>query len=332
MYHFQHIEFLPALAAIPLLIFLFLMVIRWKKNTIQMIGDVTLVNQLIKGYSANKFMVKFILSLVAVTLIIFGGMNLQKPGTMENIDRKGVDVVIALDVSKSMLAEDPKPSRLDVAKQLVNKLMNQLQNDRIALVLFAGRAYLQMPLTIDHNAARMYIQNAGPDLVPTQGTVIGEALRMSNTAFNSKDKKYKAVVLISDGEDHDPESLQVAQELAGNAIMINTIGIGSPEGARIMDPMTNTYKKDAQGNTVLSKLNETGLQQLAQSTKGVYVRLNDPDQAVSTIMQQLGTIEKTALEDNAFKDYKSFFQWFLAAALLLLLIEFFFPERKWNPA
>ena len=330
MYRFQHIDLLPALIVIPLLVGLFLLVIRWKKNTIKKIGDARLVTQLIRGYSPGKFLVKFVLSVLGISLIVLGIMNLQKPGTMENIERKGVDVLIALDVSKSMLAEDSKPNRLEVAKQLVNKLMNQLQNDRIGLILFAGRAYLQMPLTTDHGAAKMYVLNAGPDVVPTQGTVISEALRLSSSAFNSKDKKYKAVVLITDGEDHDPASLQVAQELATNAIMINTVGIGSPEGAPIMDPMTNDYKKDPQGNTVISKLNEVELQQLAQATKGVYVRLTDPDQAVSSIMQQLSTIEETEMEDSAFKDYKSYFQWFLVAALVLLLVEFFLPERKWK--
>lgn len=330
MYQFQHSELMPALAVVPLLIFLFIVVIRWKKKTIKKIGDAALVNQLIRGYSANKFLAKFVLSVLAISFIILGLLNLQKPGIMENIERKGVDVIIALDVSKSMLAEDSKPNRLEVAKQLVNKLMGQLQNDRIGLILFAGRAYMQMPLTTDHGAARMYIQSAGPDVVPTQGTVISEALRLSNSAFNSKDKKYKAVVLITDGEDHDPASLQVAQELAANAIMINTVGIGSPEGAPIRDSETDSYKKDPQGNTVISKLNEVELQQLAQNTKGVYVRLTDPDQAVATIMKQLSTIEKTELEDSAFKDFKSYFQWFLAAAVLFLLIEFFLPERKWN--
>lgn len=332
MYRFQHIELLPALAVLPLLVFLFFMVIRWKKNAIKAIGEAALVNQLIKGFSSGKFLAKFILSALAVGAIILGIMNLQKPGTMQNIERKGVDVVIALDVSKSMLAEDSKPNRLEVAKQLVNKLMARLQNDRIGLILFAGRAYLQMPLTTDHGAARMYVQNAGPEVVPTQGTVISEALRLSNAAFNSKDKKYKAVVLITDGEDHDPASVQVAQELAANAIMINSVGIGSAEGAPIVDPITNDFKKDPQGNTVISKLNEIELQQLAQSTKGVYVRLTDPEQAVNVIMQQLGSIEKTELEDRAFKDYKSYFQWFLAAAFGLLLIEFFLPERKWKIA
>ena len=332
MYQFEHIELLPLLAVIPLLIFFFVLVLRWKKSTIKRIGDTVLVRQLIKGYSANKFLAKFIASALAISFIILGIMNLQKPGTMENIERKGVDVMIALDVSKSMLAEDSKPNRLEVAKQLVNKLMNQLQNDRVGLILFAGRAYMQMPLTTDHGAARMYVQSAGPDVVPTQGTVISEALRLTNSAFNSKEKKYKAVVLITDGEDHDPESLKVAQELAANAIMINTVGIGSPEGAPIMDPMTNTYKKDLEGNTVISKLNEAELQQLAQSTKGVYVRLTDPEQAVATIMQQLSTIEKTELEDSAFKDFKNYFQWFLGAAILFLMVEFFLPERKWNAA
>jgi len=330
MFRFQHIELLPAFAVIPLMIWLFLVVLRSKKNKIKKIGDFELVRQLIKGYSANKFLLKFILVVLAISSIILGIMNLQKPGMMENIERKGVDVVIALDVSKSMLAEDNKPNRLEVAKQLVNKLMNQLKNDRIGLVLFAGRAYLQMPLTTDHGAAKMYVQNAGPEAVPTQGTMLSEALRLSNSAFKSNDKKYKAVILITDGEDHDPASMQIAQELAGNAIMINTVGIGSPEGAPLIDLATGTYKKDPQGNTVISRLNEVILQQLAQTTKGVYVRLTDPEQAVNVILQQLGTIEKTALEDSAFKDYKSFFQWFLAAAILFLLIEFFLPERKWK--
>lgn len=332
MFQFQHPQWLVALAVIPLMILVFVLVLRWKKLAIKRIGDEKLVKQLITGYSPANFLIKFILCCLAMGAIILGAANLQKPGVMENIDRKGVDVVIAIDVSKSMLADDSKPNRLEVAKQLVNKLMNRLQDDRLGLVLFAGRAYLQMPLTTDHAAARMYVQNAGPEVVPTQGTVIGEALRLCNSAFNSKDKKFKAVVLITDGEDHDPASLQVAQELAANAIMINTVGIGSPEGSRIFDPLTNDFKKDPQGNVVISRLNEVELQKLAQSTKGVYVRLADTDQAVNTIMEQLGTIERTPLEDKAFKDFKTYYMWFIAVALFLLVVEFFLPEKKWKLA
>jgi Ca-activated chloride channel family protein len=275
-------------------------------------------------------MIKFCLGCLAFASIILGAANLQKPGSMDKVNRKGVDVVIALDVSKSMLAEDIKPSRLEKARQFLYRLMDQLQDDRVGLVLFAGRAYMQMPLTTDHGAARMYIQQAGPDVVPTQGTVISDALRMSNSAFNSKERKYKSIILITDGEDHDPDAIPISKQLAGDGVMINTVGIGSPQGAPIMDPATNSYKKDESGNTVISKLNEAELQQLAGDTKGAYVELNDVDAAVSAITKQLDTIAGDSLEDNAFKEYTSYFQWFLAIAVLLLVGEFFFPESKFK--
>ena len=292
------------------------------------IGDPGLVAALVKNYSPVKFAVKFILVLLAFALIAVASANLQKPGVTDTVNRKGVDVMVALDVSNSMLAEDVKPTRLERAKQLVNKLMDKMDNDRIGLVLFAGRAYMQMPLTTDHGAAKMYIQNAGPDAVPAQGTVIGEALKISNSGFNSKDRKYKSIVLISDGEDHDPEALQMAKSLSQNGVMINTVGIGSPEGSPIIDYTTNEAKKDAQGNTIITKLNEAELQELSQSTHGIYIRLDDTDDAAAKITAQLATIEQTATGDKSFTEYKSFFQWFLFAALLILLVETFIPERK----
>lgn len=331
-FRFQHIEYLVALATIPLLVVLYFQLMYWKKNTIKKIGDQRLVQALIVNYSPTNFLFKFMFFALALAAVIAASANLQKPGAMDNVQRKGVDVVIAIDVSKSMLAEDIKPNRLERARQLVYKLMEQLPNDRVGLVLFAGRAYLQMPLTTDHSAARMYIQQAGPEVVPTQGTIISEALRASNSAFNSKERKFKSIVLISDGEDHDPQAVPLAQQLAQDGVMINTIGIGSAEGAPIMDPATNENKKDENGNTVISKLNEAELQQLAAATKGVYVKLNEVDVAVNAITKQLSTIESTSLDDNAFRDYKSYFQWFLAIAFGLLMIEFFLPERKFKAA
>jgi Ca-activated chloride channel family protein len=328
MFRFQHIEYLFFLAAIPVLAGLFYLVLTWKKNTRRKIGNEKLVNQLIASYSSKNFLIKFILATLALVFLVIGMANPQRPGEMENVNRKGVDIAIALDVSKSMLAEDIKPNRLERARQVVYKLMEKLPDDRIALVLFAGRAYMQMPLTTDHAAARMYVQQAGPDAVPTQGTVISDALRMSNTAFNSKERKYKSIVLITDGEDHDPQAVELAKQLVEDGVMINTIGIGSATGAPIIDPVTREYKKDENGNTVISKLNEIELQQLAAVTKGVYVHLQDVDAAVNRVVEQLNTIEKTALEDSAFRDYRSYFQWALAAAILLLIIEFFYPERK----
>lgn len=326
-YRIEHIEFLIGLVALPALLILLFFLLRWKKKTQSKIGDPALVKQLIDSFSPFRFLLKVGLVLVAFILLILGAANFQLPGATENVQRKGVDVMLVLDVSKSMLARDIKPNRLERAKQLLLRLTEKLDNDRIGLILFAGRAYMQMPLTTDHGAARMYIQQASPEAVPTQGTVIGEALKMANMAFNSKERKYKSIVLLSDGEDHDPEAQEVAKQLAQSGVMINTVGIGSPEGSPIVDPVSGELKKDEQGQTILSKLNEAELQQLSNTTNGQYLRLDNLDDALITMTQQLESAEKKAMSDTEFIDYKSFFQWFLAIALVLLLAEFFLAER-----
>lgn len=324
-------DYLPALAIIPALLFIFIWILRQKKTIAKKIGNPALVKELTRSYSPWNFVFKFLMLMLAIGAVIIGLMNLQKPGSLANVKRAGVDVVIALDVSRSMMAEDIKPSRLEKARQLVYKLLDELKDDRIGLVFFAGRAYLQMPLTTDHSAARIYIQNASPDAIPTQGTIVSEALRMSNSAFNSKERKFKAIVLITDGEDHDAEAQTMGPSLASNGIMVNTVGIGSPDGATIIDPGTDTYKKDAQGQTVVSRLNENLLKDLANTTRGVYVHLdNNVADAVTKLKAQLDTIEKSPLEDSAFRDFDSYYYWFIGAALLLLVIEQLWPERKWR--
>jgi Ca-activated chloride channel family protein len=328
VYRLEHSEYLIGLGALPLLVAALVFLLGWKKRTAARMGDPALIRQLIGNFSPRRFLFKAIAAILAFGVIIVAAANPQKSGAMENVQRKGVDVMLVLDVSKSMLAKDIKPSRLDKAKQFLLLLSEKLNNDRIGLILFAGRAYLQMPLTTDHGAARMYIQDASPDAVPTQGTVFGEALRMANAAFNSKERKYKSIVLVSDGEDHDPEALKEAQQLAQNGVMINTVGIGSPEGSPIIDPATNELKKDEQGNTVVSKLNEAELQQLSNATNGEYIRLDNIDDALITISQRIDSAEKKSMSDSEFIDYNSYFQWFAGAALLLLLVEFFFSERR----
>jgi Ca-activated chloride channel family protein len=328
VFRIEHIEYLTGLAALPLLLLLLWSLLRWKRKTVSRIGDRSLVSQLIGNFSSARFLIKAGLALVALTVTVMAAANLQKSGSMENIQRKGVDVMLVLDVSKSMLARDIKPTRLERAKQFLLRLVDQLPNDRIGLVLFAGRAYMQMPLTTDHGAARMYIQEASPDAVPTQGTVIAEALRMANTAFNSKERKYKSIVLVSDGEDHDPDASKVAKQLTDDGVLINTVGIGSPEGSPIEDPVTGELKKDQDGHTVMSKLNEAELQQLATQSNGVYVRLDNVEDGLITMTQQLNTAEKKAMNDDEFIDYKSYFQWFAGAAILLLLVEFLLAERR----
>jgi Ca-activated chloride channel family protein len=325
---YQNPEFILALIVLPLVGLLFWYVLQWKKAAAQKIGDEKLVKELTTNYSPTGFLLKFLLLALAFVAIVLTIINPQRPGNMDKVERKGVDVMIALDVSNSMLAEDIKPNRLERAKQMVSNLIDRLDNDRVGLVLFAGRAYMQMPLTTDHAAATMYVQNANPQIVPTQGTMISDALKLCASAFNSKERKYKAIVLITDGEDHDPTSLDIAKQLATNGVVINTVGIGSTTGTPIPDLATGQLKKDELGNTVLTKLNEGQLKQLAATTKGVYVHTEDFTQVTAVILKELSTIEETAIEDAAFKDYIHYFQWFAAMALIVLIVEFLWPERK----
>ena len=325
---FQHPEYFTGLLLIPLLIFLYFQLNDWKKKLVLKIGDPALVNQLIKSFSARNFLLKFILICAAVFFLVAGLANLRARGKAENISRQGVDVMIVLDVSKSMLAQDVKPSRLDKAKQLLYRLIDRLQNDRVGLILFAGRSYMQMPLTTDHSAAKLYISEAGPEAVPTQGTIFAEALNMANSSFNRNEHKYKAVVLISDGEDHDPEGLKIARQLADDGVMINTVGIGSVEGSEIIDPETKQTKKDDKGNNVISKLNEQELIGISDATNGIYIHLENLEDATITLTQRLDGIEKRALADNEFINYKNYFPWFIGLAGILLVLELFIPERK----
>ena len=328
MLRFQNIEYLIPLSALPVLAALYFLVLRWKKRTITKIGDERLVKEMIKNHSPRRFAVKFILVAVAFASAVFALANLRMPGSSEKVSRNGIDVMIALDVSKSMLAQDIKPSRLDRAKQLLGKLIDKLDNDRIGIVVFAGRAYLQMPLTGDHGAAKMYLSAASPDVVPTQGTVIGDALNMCYNSFNSKEKKYKSVLLISDGEDHDEGALKLASQMANEGIVINTIGIGSPEGSTIVDQSTGEIKKDNNGNIVITKLNEAELRDIASKGNGIYQLFTGTDEVVSKLEAQLGSMDQRKLTVDSLVNYKNFFQWFLLLALLALVIESLLSERE----
>jgi Ca-activated chloride channel family protein len=256
MLHFQYTQYLLSLTAIPLIILLYFLLMRWKKRAVQKIGEPRLVKELTRTFSGRKFALKFVLFLTGFALCGMALAGLVLPDQTQKISRKGVDIMIALDVSKSMLAQDIQPSRLERAKQVISKIIDNSPDDKIGLVIFAGRAYLQMPMTIDHEAAKMYLSSASPDDVPTQGTVISDALKMCEAAFNAKEKTYKTIILLSDGEDHDDDALKVTKQLGREGVMVNTIGIGSPQGAPIMDPETNQYKTDDKGNTVITKLNE----------------------------------------------------------------------------
>jgi Ca-activated chloride channel family protein len=328
MVRFQHIEYLLALALVPVMVLIFLYVLRGKKNTIKKIGNPALVKQLIKDYSPSKFLLKFILIVTAFVAGVIALANPRMPQGNTMVNRSGIDVMIALDVSKSMLADDIKPNRLERAKQFIAKLIDKLPNDRIGIVVFAGRAYLQMPLTTDHSAAKMYLSSATPDVVPTQGTVIGDALKMCYNAFNTKEKKYKSVVLISDGEDHDKTAEKITRAMADEGVMINTVGIGSPEGTTIIDPATGETKTDAEGRPVITKLNEEELKSIAGNGNGLYQLFTNTDEIVDAMDKQLQSMGQRSITENSLVNFRNFFPWLLGFSFILLVAEFFTSEVK----
>lgn len=327
-FQFQHKELVWLFAGLAIFVFLFIGSLQWKKKVRQRMGDKRLIALLTDSYSPKFFTSKFIVLSAAFAIGVVAALNPRQPGTSDKNSRKGIDIAIALDVSKSMLAADLPPNRLERAKQFITKLMNEMPDDRIALVLFAGKAYLQMPLTIDHGAAQLYVSSASPEAVPQQGTVISDALTMSAGVFNSADKRFKSVILISDGEDHETASVGTAKDLAKQGVMVTTVGIGSPEGSAIIDPATGQNKKDEAGNTVISKLNEEGLKAIANATNGVYVRLQNSDEAVVEVKAQLSQIDRKAFNDVSMMNFKNWFIWLAAAMFVLLLVENFMPERK----
>ena len=331
MLRFEHTEHLLLLLLIPVLILLFKAVLRWKKSTVKKIGDQRLVKQLIHGFSPHRYLTRFVVVLLSFGCLIIAAANLQSATQVEKINRRGIDIMIAIDVSRSMLAEDIKPSRLEKSKQFISKLMSRLKNDRVGLVLFAGRAYMQMPLSSDHSAAGLYVSNAGPDAVPTQGTVIGDALKVCNSGFNAKDKKYKAVVLITDGEDHDENAVRMAKQLAQNGVIINTIGVGTTQGSPILNSITAESKRDLHGNIIISRLNEQELIDIAHEAGGTYQQLNDIDTVVDKITEQFAGMEQKTIQDNRLLNYRSFFQWFLVLAFAGLAGELFISEKKKTP-
>lgn len=325
MLRFQHISHLYALAALPLLVLLFVWMIYWRKKQLQKFGDERLVKEQVRGFIPGRSAFKFILLSVALVTLVIGWANLQMGGRAEKVQRKGIDVVIALDVSKSMLARDIQPDRLTRAKQLITRMLEKMQNDRVALVVFAGRAYLQVPLTVDYGAMKMMLQNVRPDMIPTQGTEFGEAISQSLKAFTQQERKYKSLVIISDGEDHDEKAMEQVKEAAETGVVIHTIGIGSPQGATLYDPITKTDKLDENGNPVISKLNEAELQSIAGAGHGTYTFLRNTDDVADKVMGELEGMEQKNLGAIVFTEYDSYFQYFLFITLLVLIIEWILP-------
>lgn len=325
---FQQISHLLGLGLIPLLIALFVLALVWRKKKLKSLGESRLIDTQILGFIVGRNTTRFTLMVVALAIMIIGWANLQMGAKTEKVQRKGVDVIIALDVSKSMLARDIQPDRLTRAKQLVQSMVDKMGSDRVGLVVFAGRAYLQVPLTIDYSAMKMMLSNVSPDVVPTQGTVISEAVDLAMNSFSQKEKKYKSLVIISDGEDHDEQAIEKVKSAAETGVIVHTVGVGSPQGTTINDPNTKSIKLNDSGDPVISRLNEAALSDIASAGRGRYIYLSNTDKAAEQLIGEISGMEQKSLGSVVFTDFKSYFQYFLLIAFVLLIIEWALPRKK----
>ncbi|MEO8116001.1 MAG: VWA domain-containing protein [Bacteroidota bacterium] len=329
MISFEHIEFAWFFFLIPIVVILFLLDILHKKKVKKEIGDPQMIDLLTKKYSPKNYRLRFIFFTIALALCIIAAINPRLPEKGKGEKMAGIDVMIDLDVSNSMLCNDIKPTRLDRAKQLATLLTQKLENNRVGLVVFAGQAILQMPLTPDVGQAKMYISNASVNNVPVQGTDVADALQISDKAMGTKEKKYKAIVLISDGEDHEQNAENTAKKLSDDGVIIYTVGIGTASGGPIPDPVTNTFKTDENGETVITKLDAASLESIARAANGQYIQLENPEENANLISGELNSMEKKEiLSNNGYKTYFSFYPFFLAPALVFLIISIFIPETK----
>jgi Ca-activated chloride channel family protein len=331
MIRFAHPYLLYGYLLIPLFILLYIVVVRWKKNALKRYGEFGVISRLIPDHSPGRQYLKFFLLLLAYSFLLIGLADPQVGSKLVKAERKGIDIMLALDVSNSMLAEDIKPNRLERAKQAVSRLIDNMRSDRIGLVVFAGKAYMQLPITTDYAAAKLFLSTTSTDIVPIQGTAIGEAIGMATESFDETTHHSKAIIIITDGENHEGDVIEKAKEAAEKGIRIYTIGMGMPEGSPI--PVYNGstrigYKKDRQGATVVTKLNETMLQQIASAGNGIYIRASNTSVGLNKVLEDINKLEKTEIDSQLFSDYEDRFQYFIAIGLLLILIELLISERK----
>lgn len=324
---FQYPQAFWLLVLVAFFLLLFMLYQSWKRKSAKRMGDLSLVKAQSRSHSGVKSILKFLLVTIAFACGCIALANPRVPDKNSNEIRKGIDVVIAMDVSNSMKATDIAPDRLSRAKQFAAKLIDNLRDDRIGLVVFAAYAYAQMPLTFDHDAAKLYIAAADPANIAAQGTSISDAFDKSAILFGEESERFKSIVLITDGETHDENAVDKLNDLVSQGVMVNTIGIGSPEGSTIKDSSGN-IKTDASGQPVVSKLNEQILQQIAQTTNGIYVHLQSSEAAVKQVVNQYSQIERKALGDTSLYNYETYYSWLAAPMLLLLLAEIFLPDRK----
>ena len=330
MFRFEHPIYLNFFPALLLLIALFWVYLRWKKSVARKLGDAVVVKKLMIDVSPFRVILKFTFLLLAMASLLIALANPQIGSRLEKVQRKGIDLMIAIDVSNSMLAQDIQPSRIERARQAVSRLIDNMENDRIGLIVFAGKAYTQLPITTDYSAAKMMLATLKPDMVPVQGTAIGQAIEMGMASFK-QDKGGKAIIIITDGENHEDDAIKMAREAASKGINIYTIGMGLADGAPIPEYKNNQmtgFKKDKSGNTIITRLDESMLRQIAQAGNGIYVRASNSQAGLNEVYKEIAKLDQNTIDAVSYADYDDRFQYFLALAVLFMILSFSTNERR----
>lgn len=319
------------LAIIPLIVVVFLFVQNWKKRKLRKFGNQDIVKRLMPNVSKTLPVVKFVLYTMAMISLLVGLANLQFGTKLEEVKREGIDLMICLDVSNSMLAEDLSPNRLERSKRAIYQLIEKLHNDRLGIIVFAGQAYVQLPITTDYGSAKLFLETIGTDIVPTQGTSIGSAINLAMESFDFENGTSKSIIVITDGENHEDDAKTAAIEASDKEVMVHTIGMGSEKGGPIpvyKNGAQVDFRKDNAGNTVVTKLNEQMLKEIATAGNGSYVRASNANAGLGIIMDEIDKMEKKEFGSKSFKDYEDRFQIFLIIALFLIVIEYFISNRR----
>ena len=329
---FEHPEYLYWLLIIPILIAIYITIRIINKRQFLKFADTKFAELLTPLVSTSRSNTKFVILLIVITLGILGIANLQTGSKLEEVKREGIDLYFCIDVSNSMNAEDIAPNRLERSKQAINNIINKLNGDRIGIVIFAGNAYVQLPITTDYAAAKMFLSTINTSMIPSQGTEIGAAINLAARSFGN-DESSKAIIIISDGEDHENgDAIKAAQEAIKSGIKIYTIGMGLEDGTPI--PLYNQYgkqvgyKKDSNGNVVITKLDDNLLRQIAEIGDGIYRRASNSNVGLDEIFEKINSSNKSEIEAKVFTDYEDQFQWFIGAAVILLIIEILISSGK----
>ena len=330
MFRFGNIEYLWGLLIIPLLILIFIWSRIARKRALKKFGKQEILGQLMPFSSKNRPVFKFVLLMLALAFFIVGIARPQFGSKLKTVKREGVELIIALDVSNSMMAEDIQPNRLERAKRAIARLVDRLNDDKIGLIVFAGDAYTQLPITSDYNSAKLFLNSVNTQIVPKQGTAIGAAINLAMNSFTPEGEANKAIIIITDGENHEDDAVSAANDALEKGIIVHTIGMGLPSGSPIpvLRSGQTDYLKDREGNVVITKLNEPMLEQIAAAGEGIYVRANNAQVGLNALFDEINKLEKQEMEPRTYSEYDDQFQYFFAAGLLLLLLEFVILERK----